>query len=263
MAAAGLIQAIAWPITAVAIAMLFRNQIRNILEVLTHNLTNAKTIKAAGIEIEMAREEINEVTARAAEAGRKGIENGKIPEEEIRVASEAGKRLQEGELPASVVTRAAREKLLSLAQEYDRTRSEMPASSERTVRMNEIAAQMRVLSVSCRPMLGLLMTGQSEGRRLAAICILQVVPELGFFHWLIERIFNENQAFLLYQSSIAILNIVRNVRTHMYVDREKTRRDIQGAIDHVKGFKGGAPDRNTIAVLEEALEEIERIGQHN
>jgi len=97
------------------------------------------------------------------------------------------------------------------------------------------------------------MSGYSPGDRLAAVCILQVVPEFGFFNWLVERIKNEDQPFILFHSAVAILSLVQ---TGTYSDSAAIRQGINDALQHVKAFKGGVPDRNNIDVLNEALSKL-------
>ena len=93
----------------------------------------------------------------------------------------------------------------------------------------------------------------SVGRRLAAICILQVEPRPRYFRWLIERVKTEKQPFVFYQAAVAVLELVRK---KFYVNADDTRKQIHSALDTIRSFEG-VPDQNTIDALEEALKLID------
>jgi hypothetical protein len=114
---------------------------------------------------------------------------------------------------------------------------------------------MRALSIAARPLLVTLMSGEKSGERLAAICILQVRPELGYFDWLVERVMEEDQPFILFHASLAILALIKS---HPYVKPEIASQSIRAALERVVGFKGGKPDQNTIDVLTDALSLVSR-----
>src|SRR6185436_3632310 len=67
-------------------------------------------------------------------------------------------------------------KIRDLASDYERTRSAMHASHERTQRMEEIVEQMRLLVPAVYPAVGQFAASESPGIRLAAVIILQNVP---------------------------------------------------------------------------------------
>jgi hypothetical protein len=116
--------------------------------------------------------------------------------------------------------------------------------------MNEIAAGMRTLAFEALPLRTELTRSDSPGRRLAAICILQIEPRPRYFRWLIERLITENQAFLLFQLSVALLE---HIRKGFYINPIEARSAIARAISAISAYPGGKPDENTLDMLNEAL----------
>ena len=247
---AAIIHALAWPVVAALVLILYRTRIVTLLEVITNKIATATKVKAWQFEVETTEREITEVIQKAGEAGGGGIEKGKIPSNQLQAAQEVNKKLHDSQISERRAVGVVQSQIRSLVDEYERIRAEMPPGGLRTREMNEVAAKMRTLSLAARPLLRSLTAGRSAGERLAAICILQMVPELGFFHWLIERLNNEDQPFLLFQAAVAVLELVR---AQMYSDGARIRDAIEGALQHVSSFKGGTPDQNTIMVLHEAL----------
>jgi hypothetical protein len=120
--------------------------------------------------------------------------------------------------------------------------------------MNEVAAKMRALSLASRPLLTTLMSGQTAGERLAAICILQVAPEFEYFDWLIDRVKNEEEPFVFFQASFGVLEMVK---AGAYPDKAKVKEAVEDSLVKISGFKGGIPDQSTIDVLNMALSLLE------
>jgi len=119
--------------------------------------------------------------------------------------------------------------------------------------MNEIAAGMRTLALAGLPLRTELTRSEKAGRRLAAICMLQVAPRPRYFRWLIDRLNTEDQAFVLFQAAVAILELVKK---GFYVNVDETRSAIKDAIGVISAFQGGQPDQNTLDALMEALEQV-------
>ncbi|MGA9673408.1 MAG: hypothetical protein WBQ94_29730 [Terracidiphilus sp.] len=229
--------------------ILYRSKISVLFDVLTKKIADATRLKAGQLEFETSQE-IKDVVQRAGDAAGDGIQKGEIPKSQIQAAREVSKKLQDSPLSDWRATNVVQDQLFSLIKDYERIREDMGAGPARTKRMNEVAAKMRTLSLAAQPLLRSLTSGQTAGERLAAICILQVAPETGFFSWLIERLKSENQAFMLFQASVAVLNLVK---AQKYLNGANVRKEIAGALEHVKNFEGGTPDPNTIDVLNESL----------
>ncbi len=247
---AAILQAVAWPAVAALFLVIYRSRIGLLLDVLTKKLSTATKVKAWQLELETTEQEINEVVNKTGEtAGDEGLTR-KIPENQLRAAQEVNQKLLKSPLSVQRALGVVQKQISSLVEEYEQVRSEIPRGYMRTRAMNEVAAKMRSLSLAARSLLRPLMSGRTDGERLAAICILQVVPEFGYFPWLIERIKSEDQPFVFYQAAVAILELVK---AHQYPQGSKIKGEIEEALHHISGFKGGPPDQNTIDVLNEAL----------
>lgn len=181
-----------------------------------------------------------------------GETQGQIPEKQIKAAGEVNRLLRDGRLSERRAEEIAQRQILHLCEEYETLRIEMPRSQMRTRKMNEVAAKMRALALASHPLLRSLASGQSSGERLAAICILQVAPELDYFPWLIERIKNEDQPFVFFQAAVAVLELVK---VHKDFDQAKIRAGIEDALHRISSFKG-VPDQNTIDVLNLARSQV-------
>ncbi len=250
---AAILNAIAWPIVVVWILTSHRRRIAVLIRVLTHKLSSAKKVKVGQFEVEAFADELKDaVTEAGAEAGAETATNTPktVPEKQLKAAEAIKKKARATQLPKDVVLETVRRQIYDLAAQYEIARAQMQSGPIRTRTMNEIAAGMRALALAALPLRRELTQSESVGRRLAAICILQIEPRARYFRWLIERIKVENQAFVLYQASIAILE---SVKKKFYINPEETRKMIQDSIQAVSSYPGGDPDRNTLEVLEEAL----------
>ena len=247
---AAILQAIAWPTAIAMLLLIYKARIWSLLEVITKKIETATKVKAWELEIETTEQEIKQVVKQAGEAGAAGITERQIPKSQVQAAKAINKKLQETPLSERRVVSVVADQVGSLIQEYERIRNEWGPGPSRTRKMNEVAAKMRALSLAARPMLPSLTLGASAGEKLAAICFLQVEPDAEYFPWLIEQVMNAQQAFILFQASVAVLELVRN---HKYADGAGIKQEIERALQHVSNFAGGRPDQNTMDVLNDAL----------
>jgi hypothetical protein len=233
---------------------MYGSKIGTLFDVLTKKIATATKVRAWQLEIETAEQDVKDAVERVGRAAGGETLEARIPEGQVKAAQEVNERLQASPLTEERAAGVAQRQMQLLVSEYDELRERMPTSSPvRTRAMNEIVAKMRALSLAARPALHSFMSGHSAGDRLAAVCILQVAPEFGYFRWLVERIKSENQPFVLFHSAVAILALVK---TGQYGDSTLIKQGINDALQHVKAFKGGTPDRNTIDVLNEALSQV-------
>jgi len=244
-----ILQALAWPLTVVLFLLLFRGRLGLILDVLAQKLKEAKRVKAGQVEIDTAEEIVRVLNKAGEEAKAEKLEKN-IPQHQIQAANLVQERLAAAPIAYSQKLDVIYKQMYDLVEQYETTRRELPSGPRRTRSMNEIAAKMRALSIVARPLLPTLMAGKTHGERLAAICILQVEPELGYFDWLIDRILQEDQPFILFHAALAVLELVK---THPYLKPEIARQLIGRALTRVSSFEGGTPDQNTIDVLNQAL----------
>lgn len=248
---AAILSAVAWPIVVGSFLIFNRVRIAVLLRVLERKFSSAKKLKVGQFEVEAYEEELNEAVSEA-EAKAEAIPQSvrAVPEAQVIAAQNLKVRTEKARLPQATVRASVKKQIYQLAAQYDKLRNSMNGGPERTKRMNEIAAAMRTLALTGVLLRTELMRSASVGRRLAAICILQVAPRRSYFYWLIERIRVEQQAFVLYQASLAILEFVRRQR---YTDAALVRAAIESSIKHVSSFSGGMPDQNTLEVLNLAL----------
>jgi hypothetical protein len=252
MGIAAILKAIAWPCVAVAFYLIYRTKLVSLFDILALKL---KHVKLAQIEID-TEQEIDRVVRETGERASDQKLQKEIPQEQIRAALEVGERLNDAPIAFSHKLDVAHKQVYDLISKYEAIRRNMPRGTPRTRKMNEIAAKMRALSIAAYPLLPTLTMGKKSGERLAAICFLQVRPELGYFDWLVERVMEEDQAFLLFHASLAILELVK---THPYLHPESAGKAIGDALEKVSNFPGGHPDQNTIEILQDALSRLKSL----
>jgi len=249
---AAILQAVAWPCAAVVFYLVYRDKLASIFDILVVKLKDAKHLKAGQIEIDIERA-IYQVANEAWEQGGNQQFQKEIPEEQIQAAEEVGDRLSAAPIAFSQKLDVVHRQIYELVNQYEVTRRDMPSGPMRTRKMNEIAAKMRAFSIAAYPLLPTLMAGEKPGERLAAICIQQVRPELSFFDWLVERVMKEEQPFLFFNASLAILELVK---AHPFLNSEVAGESLRQALDKIRHFKEGQPDQGTIELLEEALSRL-------
>ena len=148
---------------------------------------------------------------------------------------------------------AIKARMLGFAQEYETTRASMHSGPDRTRAMNGIVAKMRTLALAADFLLDDLMNAASSpGRRLAAICILQLKPEMRTIPWLVDRMRLE-QPFVFFHASVALLNAVRRFGA---TERKTLDTALQTARTQIQNF-GEHADTNTLRTLTLALSELD------
>lgn len=112
--------------------------------------------------------------------------------------------------------------------------------------------KMRSLAQRLVAYLDVYRSSGSEGSRLAAIAMIQMVPRVADLNWLLER-FSSEKPFIFYHAALAL----QNYATHFDGPEERKRvRDVASrALSLVKNFDG-TPDRGTIEVLESLLSSL-------
>lgn len=244
---AAIISSIAWPGVAAWFLFTHRDGVSNLLKIFGKKLSEAKKFKFGQIELE---EELEERVRDAREEVSDNDPPKAVPENQIRAAEDLKEKLQSTQVSRPKVIETVRRQIDDLAAEYESTRAEMQSGPIRARRMNEIAAGMRALALAGLPLRSQLSQSESVGKRLAAICMLQVSPAERYFNWIIERVKGEREPFVFYQAAVAILEYVRK---GVYPNEDDVRLAIKDAINVISSFKGGEPDKNTLEALHEAL----------
>jgi hypothetical protein len=98
--------------------------------------------------------------------------------------------------------------------------------------MSAIAAELRSLAPSAYHLIPELIISSSVGERLAAICILQQIPDSRYLGWLAERVVVENP-FPGYHATLALL---RAARAAAGQDRRDDRSALTSAIGRAKAL---------------------------
>jgi hypothetical protein len=128
-----------------------------------------------------------------------------------------------------------------LAEEFENLRAALPPGEERTRRCESVAAQMRsfALAPGARFLPGLLMNSNSPGERLAAIAILQVMPQGEALSWLADRVASD-QPFIGYHAALALVYAVRAFRENLgLLDDRHYLLELRRAIDTARLSLGG------------------------
>ncbi|MCP1539960.1 hypothetical protein [Methylorubrum extorquens] len=232
--------AVAWPITAIAVALIFRRPIKEFL-------SNATDIEIAGAKFKRLQQELTD-------AG-KGAKDGPTPPTGPEQARAAAVAMLLEETPSLVVKEAE-----ALAFEYERERASRLPGDERTRRMEVVVAKMRTIGQAVFPLRHELAASPSPGKRLQAIVALQVVPDYEMLPWLAERPAKE-KPFVGYHALIALVQAARSPAASAHIreltealaiaqqcrtsfgkdaDREKFLRDFEKAVDQLKALKATA-----------------------
>ena len=105
--------------------------------------------------------------------------------------------------PFAASLELVRTQLRAYTRLYERTRQRMPASNERTQRMEDILLKMRGLATASYPLLDELAASVSPGDRLAAVAILQVFATDRYFDFL-ARLVETEKPFVGYHAALAL-----------------------------------------------------------
>ena len=235
-----LAKAVAWPLIFGILVVTQRLPLGRLLEALIELVQHSKHVKFGDmidVEVDRSAREAEQSAAPAAEVAPK----------EIEAAARVGRMTESSDLST------IRARMLEFAHEYEATRSNMKPGPDRTRAMNAIVAKMRTLGIAAMPLLReLAYDRNSPGKRLAALAVLQLAPDLTYVDWIVERMSHE-QPFLLFHASLVLLAMVRSYGAR---SRKELEAALQRSLDAVQSFSGGPPDRTTIATLELAQTEL-------
>ena len=147
---------------------------------------------------------------------------------------------------------AIKTRMLGFAQEYETTRASMSHGPDRTRAMNGVVSKMRTLALAADIFLDTFMvSANSPGQRLAAVCILQLKPQMSAVPWLVERMRIE-QPFVFFHAAIALLNTVRRFGSG---EQAALTAALESAVKQVQSY-GEQADANTLRVLTLAQSEL-------
>ncbi|MFL6282315.1 MAG: hypothetical protein ACJ74Q_04020 [Pyrinomonadaceae bacterium] len=154
---------------------------------------------------------------------------------------------------------SVRAQIMELAEEYVRTRAGMKSGNERTRRMEVIITQMRTLAFNAYSLLSELTQSRPmnhggdprAGQRLAAVALLQAIPNPQYIEWLAARL-GEERPFLGYHAAVALQVAARTIKSD---HKERLRAAITSAMNSIT-YAPYDTDRKT--VLRNALKELDR-----
>ena len=238
--AAELLRAVMWPLVFATLLLTQRRPLTRLLEALVEVVQHSNRIKVGDmIDVEVDR------SAKAAQTRDMGTIE--VSPSEIEAAARVGRMAESSDLSA------IRVRLMEFAHEYEATRSNMKPGAERTRAMNAIVAKMRTLAIAAVPLLREFADDkESPGRRLVALAILQLAPDLAYVEWVVERMSHE-QPFLLFHGSLVLLAMVRSYGAR---SGDRLEAALSRSLEIVKSFSGGPPDANTIKMLQMARAEL-------
>ncbi|WP_406736813.1 hypothetical protein [Thioclava sp. GXIMD4215] len=233
-AVAAVLSAVAWPLALFLTALLFRDALRSAIERIPSMLDRVKTASIAGVQVELER---------VADAEKKD-KAGKVTPNQKEVAARI--MVEKNDLGSQPLLK----ELDRLCLEFDRLRRNLPSGDIRTRAMTRIVVQMRSLSPSLLEFLDTYKGSGSQGSRLAAVAMMQMVPASADPEWL-ERRFTSDPPFIFYHAALALQNAVDSTDVS-----EKKKRGIREAVrralEIVKSFND-TPDYSTIEVLESII----------
>ena len=235
-----LVRALAWPLLFGILIITQRQLLGRLLEALIELIRHSNHIKLGDmIDVEVDRS--------AKEAEKREVPALEVTPGDIEAATRVGRMAESADL--SVI----RTRMLEFAREYEATRSSMKPGATRTRAMNAIVAKMRTLGIAAAPLLRELAYDKtSPGKRLAALAILQLAPDLTYLDWIVERMSNE-QPFILFHASLVLLAMVRSYGVQ---SRQELGSAVSRSLEVVSSFSGGPPDRTTVDTLQLAQAEL-------
>ncbi len=268
---AAICSAVVWPLLIGLVLWWFREPARAILQGAVGIAASANRFRIWQIEFDrdvqqqIARSETAALVAPVLAAGEPTGTTAQhtiatqaassIPNAEIAAAT--GVRALLEAAPNSTLRKSAeaaiKTRMLAFAQEYETIRASMRPGSDRTRAMNGVVAKMRTLAFAADLFLDEFMAASnSPGARLAAVCILQMKPEMRAVPWLVERMRVE-QPFVFFHASVALLNAVRRFGA---AERATLSAALAAALQQVQSF-GEKADANTIRSLTLAQSELD------
>lgn len=230
-AIAALVGALVWPMAIVTVLILFREPIRDASRNLPSLVGRMQKVKLGLFEAELSAQ-VSGLVDEAIDAP------GEISSQQIRSAASMKVAAR------GVGDTALRDQLEKLCLEYETIRKTQPSGSKRTRAMMEVLVRLRTLAPTVAHFLDELKQSAAAGKRLAAVAIMQVDPELADIDWIVDR-FRHDDPFLFFQAG-TILRSVANLRAGTDPTVVEAA---QKGLSILHAFNG-VPDRNTIDLLE-------------
>lgn len=155
---------------------------------------------------------------------------------------------------AEVDTSAISLQVSELAKKYEHIRETMESGHPRTRQMEIVFSRMRTLALSSYPLLQDLANSSSAGQRLAAVAILQAIPDPEYLLWLAERLRTE-KPFFGYHAAVALLFAVRSLHATHGKELQQALATAKKQLEEAFGSSAKRSDR--MSVLDEAQNELQ------
>lgn len=261
---ASICTAVIWPLVVIMILWMFRSEVADLFKAAVSVAYGANRFRIWQIEFDRdVQQQVQRSESAALESPAAAAHlavpdtqlSTPIPAGELSAASRVRSLLEAA--PNTTLRKemeeAIRTRMLGFAQEYETVRASMHAGPDRTRAMNGVVAKMRTLALAADLFADEWMAdANSPGRRLAAICILQLKPRMEAVPWLVERMKVE-RPFVFFHASVALLNTVRRFGA---AQRSVLEPPLQAALKQVQSF-GEKADTNTIRSLTLAISELD------
>jgi len=163
-------------------------------------------------------------------------------------------------VPAATVTQPLTAKdidfavaeLKSLAERYETIRKEMLPGDDRTIRMEGIVAQMRVVVPAALSRGAQFQSSVIAGERLAFIVMLQLKPAPSALQWIVDR-FRVERPFVQYHAALAL----RNAARALPAQKQQVIESVQTALEILGPDVSETSDRKRI--LNQIVKEIQPV----
>lgn len=231
-----LLGAIAWPAIILVVAALFRHEIRLAASRLPTLLDRVTKMKIAGIEADLDR-------VADAVVGDEDSKGGAVTEDQTRTAARIAEKSKD------VGVTPILNELDRLCLEYDSIRRAMASGRARTHAMTRVLVKMRSLAPTAADHIDAYRSSGSAGSRLAAVAIMQMVPETADILWLGER-FAEEEPFVFYHAALALQNAINHAPRQA---EDAIKLVAEQGLETISGFKG-EPDQSTIMILQNIMD---------
>ena len=147
--------------------------------------------------------------------------------------------------------------LTKLAERYEGIRQEMSPGDERTIKMEGVVAQMRLVEPAALQERARFQSSVIAGERLACIVMLQLRPDEGALSWLVDR-FRVDRPFVQYHAALAL----RTAGRQLVGQAPRVKEAIQNAVDILdktvakNGEPGASRTSDRQRLLTQALREF-------
>ena len=237
-----LASALAWPLVVLIIILMARKSLPKLAQAFIDLVERSDRLKILDV-----------IDIEAGKAAREAEAKTDIPHDISDQEKDAAMRL--GKFADEIRLSDIQLRISELAVEYEATRARMTPGRERTRAMNAITARMHTLAILARPLLPRFAGSDRPGDRLAAICILEVSPDIEYVSWLANRMKTE-KPFLMFHAALGLREAARRFKTIAGDGICEIIEKALGVLDEFERREGVKADVNTRNVLMATLVDL-------